>query len=70
MGAVLWIKNNIHRYGGDATKVAVTGDSAGGHLAAVVTLAGRNLDTNGFSKTPLGFQDHLPSRRRDSGAGS
>lgn len=55
MGAVLWVKENIHRYGGDPSKVAVTGDSAGGHLAAMVTLAGRNLDSDGFDKKPLGF---------------
>jgi acetyl esterase len=61
MGAVLWVKDNIKQYGGDPTKVAVTGDSAGGHLAAMVTLAGRNLDSDGFAKKPLGFKPtYLP----------
>jgi acetyl esterase/lipase len=55
MGSVLWVKDNIKRYGGDPKKVAVTGDSAGGHLAAMVTLAGRNLGSDGFSKKPLKF---------------
>lgn len=61
MGAVLWVKENIHRYGGDPSKVAVTGDSAGGHLAAMVALGGRNLDSDGFDKKPLGFKPtYLP----------
>ena len=55
MGAVLWVKNNIKTYGGDPDQIAVTGDSAGGHLAAMVTVAGRNLDSDGFAKKPLGF---------------
>lgn len=56
MGAVLWVKANIQRYGGDPKKVAVTGDSAGGHLAAMITVAGRNLGSNGFNKKPLTFK--------------
>lgn len=61
MGAVLWVKENIQRYGGDPKKVAVTGDSAGGHLAAMVTLAGRNLGSDGFDKKPLKFKPtYLP----------
>lgn len=55
MGAVLWVRDNIQQYGGDPNKIAVTGDSAGGHLAAMVMLAGRNLDSDGFDKKPLGF---------------
>ena len=61
MGAVLWVKDNIKHYGGDPKKVAVTGDSAGGHLAAMVVVAGRNLDSDGFNKKPLGFKPtYLP----------
>lgn len=61
MGAVLWVKQNIKQYDGDPKKVAVTGDSAGGHLAAMVTVAGRNLDNDGFAKKPLGFKPtYLP----------
>lgn len=61
MGAVLWVKDHIHRYGGDPDKIAVTGDSAGGHLAAMVTLAGRELRSHGFDKEPLGFNPtYLP----------
>jgi len=61
MGAVLWVKENIQRYGGDPKKVAVTGDSAGGHLAAMITVAGRNLGSDGFNKKPLTFKPtYLP----------
>jgi len=61
MGAVLWVKDNIKRYGGDPQKMAVTGDSAGGHIAAMVTLAGRNLGSDGFNKKPLKFKPtYLP----------
>lgn len=61
MGAVLWVKENIQRYGGDSKQVAVTGDSAGGHLAAMITVAGRNLGSDGFNKKPLKFKPtYLP----------
>jgi len=61
MGSVLWVKDNISQYSGDPAKIAVTGDSAGGHLAAMVTLAGRKLDSDGFEKKPLGFKPtYLP----------
>ena len=35
-----WIKRNVHDYGGDPERVVVSGGSAGGHLAALVALAG------------------------------
>ncbi len=60
-GAVVWVKHNIKRYGGDPDKVAVTGDSAGGHLAAMVTVAGRNLGSDGFDTKPFHFKPtYLP----------
>jgi acetyl esterase/lipase len=62
LGAVLWVKDNIARYNGDPEKIAVTGDSAGGHLAAMVTLAGRRLESDGFKGKTLGFNPtYLPS---------
>jgi acetyl esterase/lipase len=36
--AVGWIRENIHTYGGDPSFLAVTGGSAGGHLAALLAL--------------------------------
>jgi acetyl esterase len=57
-GAVLWIKENIVKYGGDPSRIAVTGDSAGGHLASMVITMGEKLSNTGFDSAPLGF---LPS---------
>ena len=36
--AMQWIRGNVHEYGGDPSFVAVTGGSAGGHLAAMLAL--------------------------------
>lgn len=64
LGAVLWVKDNIKRYGGDPKKIAVTGDSAGGHLAAMVVLAGRQLESDGFAGDSLGFNPtYLPAKK-------
>ena len=40
--AYKWVTNNIGAYNGIATQVAVAGESAGGNLAAEVSLAARN----------------------------
>lgn len=41
LGALLWAKDNAADYKGDPERIAVTGDSAGGHLTAMlVTQAG------------------------------
>jgi acetyl esterase len=64
LGAVLWVKDNIKSYGGDPKKIAVTGDSAGGHLAAMVMLAGRSLESDGFAGDTLGFKPtYLPRNK-------
>ena len=39
-GALLWVNENIHKYNGDNSKIAVTGDSAGAHLAAMIVNLG------------------------------
>ncbi len=36
LGALLWVKDHASEYKGDSTRVAVTGDSAGGHLTAML----------------------------------
>jgi acetyl esterase/lipase len=61
-GAVLWVKDNIERYQGDPARIAVTGDSAGGHLSAMIVNMGRRLSSSGFSAEPLGFAPtYLPA---------
>jgi len=61
-GAVLWVKENIARYQGDGTRIAVTGDSAGGHLSAMIVNMGDHLNSSGFSGEELGFNpSYLPA---------
>jgi acetyl esterase/lipase len=36
--AVKWVKENIQNYGGDPNRVFISGHSAGGHLAALVSI--------------------------------
>ena len=36
--SVKWVKENISKYGGDPNKIFISGHSAGGHLAALVTI--------------------------------
>lgn len=49
--AIAWIKENIAAYGGDPEFVAITGGSAGGHLASLAAL------TSGDPAYQPGFED-------------
>jgi len=61
-GAVLWVKDNIGNYKGDKTQVAVTGDSAGGHLSAMIVNMGDRLISGKYSERSLGFKpSYLPA---------
>jgi acetyl esterase len=60
-GAVLWVKDHIGRYQGDSGRIAVTGDSAGGHLSAMVVNLGDRLSSSPFAGASLNFQpSYLP----------
>jgi acetyl esterase len=61
-GAVLWVKENIAGYHGDNSRVAVTGDSAGGHLSAMLVNMGNRLSSELFSPESLQFRpSYLPA---------
>ena len=42
LAAVAWLAEHAHRFGGDTTRLAVAGDSAGGGIAAIVAQACRD----------------------------
>jgi len=61
-GAVLWVKDNIGDYKGDETQVAITGDSAGGHLSAMIINAGHRLSSKRYSEQSIAFNpSYLPA---------
>jgi acetyl esterase/lipase len=47
-GAIAHIQEHAKEYGGDATKIAVTGDSAGGHLSAAAADLVDHIGDGGF----------------------
>ena len=59
-GGIAHIAEHAAEYGGDATRIGVTGDSAGGHLAAVASLMTNMIGSRGFGKTP-GVFEYMPS---------
>ncbi|GGF17529.1 alpha/beta hydrolase [Subtercola lobariae] len=50
--AVAWVHENIHSYGGDRTRVVLGGDSAGGHIAALLTAASSNPELRDHFSMP------------------
>ena len=61
-GGLLWVKDHIAEYGGDPQRVAITGDSAGGHLTAMILTRGRQLESDGYAGDSLGFKpSYLPA---------
>jgi acetyl esterase/lipase len=59
--AVKWIRDHATEYGGDPSFVAVTGGSAGGHLAAMLALtAGDTTLQPGFEDADTSVQACIP----------
>jgi acetyl esterase len=55
-GAIAHIMAHAQAYGADATRIVLTGDSAGGHLAAVGSLMVDKIGDGGFGKVPGVFE--------------
>ena len=55
-GGIAHIMEHASQYGGDPTRVGVTGDSAGGHLSAAASLMTNMIGSRGFGKTPGVFE--------------
>lgn len=60
--AVAWVYKNIHRYGGDANKLVISGHSAGGYLALMLGMDKRWLEkyelTPGIINQLVPFSGH------------
>ena len=59
-GGIAHIMEHAKEYGGDPTRIGVTGDSAGGHLSAAASLLPNMIGSRGFGKTP-GVFEFMPS---------
>ncbi len=55
-GAVAHIQEHAREYGGDPTRIALTGDSAGGHLSAAGINMVDMIGDGGFGETPGVYQ--------------
>jgi acetyl esterase/lipase len=59
-GGLAHIMEHATEYGGDPARVGLTGDSAGGHLAAVASLMTDRIGSHGFGKT-TGVFEFMPT---------
>lgn len=63
-GAIAHIMEHAADYGGDPARIGVTGDSAGGHLSAAVSLMVERIGTRGFGQKSGVFEfkpTYIPS---------
>ncbi len=59
-GAIAHIQEHAEEYGGDPTRIAVTGDSAGGHLSASAAVLSPMIGDGGFGVSE-GIYEFMPS---------
>jgi acetyl esterase/lipase len=59
-GAIAHIMEHAAQYGGDPSRIGLTGDSAGGHLSALAATMVNKIGNGGFGKTK-GVFEFLPS---------
>lgn len=59
-GAIAHIQEHASEYGVDPTRIAVTGDSAGGHLSASAAMLCSMIGDGGFGKTE-GVYEYMPT---------
>lgn len=59
--AISWLKNNIEAYGGDPQFIAITGESAGGHLSSLAALTANHAQFQpGFESSDTRVQAAVP----------
>ncbi|NHN36551.1 alpha/beta hydrolase [Pseudomaricurvus alcaniphilus] len=55
--AIMWVKQNIHEYGGDPEFVAIVGGSAGGHLSSLAVVSANKKEWQpGFESVDTSLQ--------------
>jgi acetyl esterase len=59
-GAIAHIMEHAAEYGGDPSRIGLTGDSAGGHLSALAATMTNKIGTGGFGKAS-GVFEFMPS---------
>jgi acetyl esterase/lipase len=59
-GAIAHIQEHAVQYGGDPTRIAVTGDSAGGHLSGAAAILSPLIGNGGFGERD-GVYEYLPT---------